>query len=432
MFMRATTKSFFTALLLSAPIISAPVAVNVYVIPFDNIKNDVAIGWLSDALSDIILSELEKNDRIYIKDKSGLEEVMSNRSLLLQQRPGTKNLLVLGKFERALDKISITMQLIDITTWDEVDQRKTRGSYNDMTNINQLLKESINSMMVPYLPEPIKSKYPTLTEGKRMRSPPTYAEKAIDMSSAIELAIDDLEKKMDISIGARGEVDPKDSREDEGEWVLDISKDNYEDSRPENQLNTSMMVEVLANLMDSPYQVKLERPQFNYDTKNKKEFQVVLPVNYKLKGNVIKDMLKSLPYSGLKQDGSLTVFYFNKDKYNFPADITKKIQLGQYRTIPVIQLQDSNQKPLVILVDTSDKQLHELNSNKIIYKPFHFFSPLIDFSVGGWSMQVSLETVDIPVEYIFNMDVGTANNINRISLKFVPEFELNAYLEELL
>ena len=54
--MRATTKSFFTALLLSAPIISAPVAVNVYVIPFDNIKNDVAIGWLSGALSDIILS----------------------------------------------------------------------------------------------------------------------------------------------------------------------------------------------------------------------------------------------------------------------------------------------------------------------------------------------------------------------------------------
>ena len=47
-------------------------------------------------------------------------------------------------------------------------------------------------------------------------------------------------------------------------------------------------------------------------------------------------------------------------------------------------------------------------------------------------MQVSLETVDIPVEYIFNMDVGTANNINRISLKFVPEFELNAYLEKLL
>jgi len=430
--MRTITKTLITTLLLNVAIIGAPPILNVYIIPFDNIKNDAAIGWLSDALSEMINSELSKHDRIYLKDQSGLEEVMTNRSLLLQQRPGTKNLLFLGKYERSLDKISISLQLIDITTWDELDKRKVRGSYNDVTGINRSLRESINTMMTPYLPKPVKSPYPTLTEGKRMREPPSYAEKAINMSSAIDLAIDDLEKELDISIGARGEVSDKDLKEDNGEWVLDFSKDNYEDNRPENDLNTTMMIDVLNNLMESPYQVKLDRPQFNYDSNNKKEFQVVLNVDYKLKGNVIKDMLKSLPYSGLKQDGSLTVFYFNKDKYNFPADISKKIQLGEYRTIPVIQLQDSNQRPLVVIVDTADKELHDLTSNKIIYKPFHFFSPLMNFTVGGWSMQVALETVDIPVEYIFNMDVTTANSISRISLKFIPENELNTYLGRLL
>lgn len=430
--MRTITKTLITTLLLNVAIIGAPPILNVYIIPFDNIKNDAAIGWLSDALSEMINSELSKHDRIYLKDQSGLEEVMTNRSLLLQQRPGTKNLLFLGKYERSLDKISISLQLIDITTWDELDKRKVRGSYNDVTGINRLLRESINTMMTPYLPKPVKSPYPTLTEGKRMREPPSYAEKAINMSSAIDLAIDELEKELDISIGARGEVSDKDLKEDNGEWVLDFSKDNYEDNRPENDLNTTMMIDVLNNLMESPYQVKLDRPQFNYDSNNKKEFQVVLNVDYKLKGNVIKDMLKSLPYSGLKQDGSLTVFYFNKDKYNFPADISKKIQLGEYRTIPVIQLQDSNQRPLVVIVDTADKELHDLTSNKIIYKPFHFFSPLMNFTVGGWSMQVALETVDIPVEYIFNMDVTTANSISRISLKFIPENELNTYLGRLL
>jgi len=430
--MRTITKTLITTLLLNVAIIGAPPVLNVYIIPFDNIKNDAAIGWLSDALSEMINSELSKHDRIYLKDQSGLEEVMTNRSLLLQQRPGTKNLLFLGKYERSLDKIAISLQLIDITTWDELDKRKVRGSYNDVTGINRSLRESINTMMTPYLPKPVKSPYPTLTEGKRMREPPSYAEKAINMSSAIDLAIDELEKELDISIGARGEVSDKDLKEDNGEWVLDFSKDNYEDNRPENDLNTTMMIDVLNNLMESPYQVKLDRPQFNYDSNNKKEFQVVLNVDYKLKGNVIKDMLKSLPYSGLKQDGSLTVFYFNKDKYNFPADISKKIQLGEYRTIPVIQLQDSNQRPLVVIVDTADKELHDLTSNKIIYKPFHFFSPLINFSVGGWSMQVALETVDIPVEYIFNMDVSTANSISRISLKFIPENELSAYLGKLL
>ena len=165
--------------------------------------------------------------------------------------------------------------------------------------------------------------------------------------------------------------------------------------------------------MESPYQVKLDRPQFNYDSNNKKEFQVVLNVDYKLKGNVIKDMLKSLPYSGLKQDGSLTVFYFNKDKYNFPADISKKIQLGEYRTIPVIQLQDSNQRPLVVIVDTADKALHDLTSNKITkttdifiskFEPGDFLSTHNDTNLGRYAFIIYLnEILKIIVNYLMKL-----------------------------
>ena len=425
-------KSIFSIILLAGIVNAAPPALHVYVIPFDNSKNDVAIGWLSDVFAEMVNSELSQHDRIYLKNKDGLEEIMTNRSLLLQQRPGTKNLLVLGKFERALNIITISIQLIDIATWDELSNGKVRGDYNNITDINRKLSESVNTMLLPYLPKVEKGPYPTLTEGKRMRIPPSYGEKAIDMSTAIDVAIIDLEKKLDLNIGARGEIDPKGLREENGEWVLDISKDSYKDDRPENQINTDMMVDVLSNLMGNPYEVKLESPQFNYDPKNRKEFQIVMSVNYALKGNIIKDMLTSLPYSGLKQDGNLTVFYFNRDKYNFPEEITEKIQLGIYRTTPVIQLQDANGNPLVILVDSPDQSIHALNSNRVIYKPFHYFSNLIDFTVGGWSMQVALETVDIPASYRFNMDVNRANDISRVSLKFIPENELHSFLSKLL
>lgn len=425
-------KSIFSIILLAGILNAAPPALHVYVIPFDNIKNDVAIGWLSDAFAEMVNAELSQHERIYLKNKDGLEEIMTNRSLLLQQRPGTKNLLVLGKFERSLNKITISIQLIDIATWDELSNGRVRGDYNNITGINRKLSESVNTMLVPYLPKLDKGPYPMLTEGKRMRIPPSYGEKAIDMSTAIDVAILDLEKKLDLNIGARGEIDPKGLREENGEWVLDISKESYKDDRPENKINTHMMVDVLSNLMENPYQVKLERPQFNYDPENRKEFQIVMSVNYGLKGNIIKDMLTSLPYSGLKQDGNLTVFYFNRDKYNFPEEITEKIQYGKYRTIPVIQLQDANGNPLVILVDSPDQSIHALNSNRVIYKPFHYFSNLIDFTVGGWSMQVALETVDIPASYRFNMDVNRANDISRVSLKFIPEEELHAYLSNLL
>ena len=425
-------KSIFSIILLAGIVNAAPPALHVYVIPFDNSKNDIAIGWLSDVFAEMVNSELSQHERIYLKNKDGLEEIMTNRSLLLQQRPGTKNLLVLGKFERSLNIITISIQLIDIATWDELSNGKVRGDYNNITDINRKLSESVNTMLLPYLPKVEKGPYPTLTEGKRMRIPPSYGEKAINMSTAIDVAIIDLEKKLDLNIGARGEIDPKGLREENGEWVLDISKDSYKDDRPENKVNTHMMVDVLSNLMGNPYEVKLESPQFNYDPKNRKEFQIVMSVNYALKGNIIKDMLTSLPYSGLKQDGNLTVFYFNRDKYNFPEEITEKIQLGIYRTTPVIQLQDANGNPLVILVDSPDQSIHALNSNRVIYKPFHYFSNLIDFTVGGWSMQVALETVDIPASYRFNMDVNRANDISRVSLKFIPENELHSFLSKLL
>ena len=413
-------------------IFAVPPALNVYVIPFDNTKSEPALMWLSDAFSSMITSNLSDQDRVYTKNQSNLEEVMSNRSLLNQQKPGTKNFLVLGKYERSLDKLIISVQLIDIASWDEVDNRRITGYYNKMDDVNSSLVAMVKTMLSPYLPKPTKSKYPTLTEGRGMQEPPTYAQSAINASSAIDQAIKDLEKKLDISSGAQGEIDPSESREIEGEWVLDFSKEDYENAKPENEMNTVMMVEVLENLMNNPYTVSLDKPKFNYDPQNKKEFQVQLPVNYKLKGGLIKDMLKSLPYSGLKQDGNLTIFYFNKDKYNFPPGISEKIKLGKYRAIPVIQLQNSSGVPLAVLVDSHDKVIQNLDSDRVIFKSFRSFSPLIDFTVGGWSMQVSLETVEIPANYEFKINVNTANSISRVKLKFVPENELYDYLSTLL
>ena len=430
--MHLISKYFLTLFAGSSFIFAVPPALNVYVIPFDNSKSEPALTWLSDAFSSMISANLSDQDRVYVKNQFNLEEVMSNRSLLTQQKPGTKNFLVLGKYERSLDKLIISIQLIDITTWDEVDSRRITGYYNKIDDVNSSIVEMVKTMLSPYLPKPSKSKYPTLTEGKGMQEPPSYAQSAIDASTAIDKAIIDLEKKLDVSIGAQGQINPDESIEIEGEWILDFSKEDYENAKPENEMNTVMMVEVLENLMNNPYTVSLDKPKFNYDPQNKKEFLVQLPVNYKLKSSIIKDMLKSLPYSGLKQDGNLTIFYFNRDKYNFPPDISEKIKLGKYRSIPVIQLQNTNGVPLAVLVDSHDKIIQNLNSDRVVFKSFRSFSPLIDFTVGGWSMQVSLETVDIPANYQFKIDVNTANSISRVKLKFVPENELHAYLSTLL
>ncbi len=69
--MQSKIKSIFTLFSLYSIIAAAPPVLNVYVIPFDNIKNDVAIGWLSDAFAEMVNNELSQYDLIYLKDKSG-------------------------------------------------------------------------------------------------------------------------------------------------------------------------------------------------------------------------------------------------------------------------------------------------------------------------------------------------------------------------
>ena len=56
------------------------------------------------------------------------------------------------------------------------------------------------------------------------------------------------------------------------------------------------------------------------------------------------------------------------------------------------------------------------------------FSPLVDFTMGGWSLQVALEDVDINANYQFKMSIEEVDRIGRVSLKFVPEAELGAII----
>ncbi|MEE1572261.1 MAG: hypothetical protein V1257_01545, partial [Candidatus Neomarinimicrobiota bacterium] len=66
------------------------------------------------------------------------------------------------------------------------------------------------------------------------------------------------------------------------------------------------------------------------------------------------------------------------------------------------------------------------------FVPTHHFSPLIDFTIGGWSLQIAMETVKIHVDYTFTMKVNEIQQLGKVSLKFIPENQLEDVLNPLL
>lgn len=432
--MPAVKKILLTGAVISAlaqPALAAR-TVYVYIIRFENLQNDPAVEWLGDGFMDMLNTQLAEIDAVRLRDQNALEEVMNNRRLLLQQPRDAKNFLILGKYSRSLNRIAVDVQMIDIATWEEVDRRKVSGIYAAIAELNSNLGNLVQTMLTPYLPKPQARLYPELKTPRGAPSAPKYLDHSSEVSKSMVAALDELEEKMDLTIGAREEVPSGGVREEDDEWILDLGTVPSGKASPENVANTRIMLQVLDELMASPYQVILKRPRFEYDPDDRERMHVNLPVTYSIKANIVKDMLSSLPYSGLKQAGSLTIFYFNKDKFNFQPALTDKIRFGRYRTVPVVRLFDQEGQVMAVIVDTPEARWHERSSSRVVYHSAHHFAPLIDFTIGGWSLQVALENVNIPVEYRFTMDLDQTRTVSRVSVKFVPETELDQFLDRIL
>ena len=425
--------SIISSLVLFSVLQAGP-AVYLYIIQFDNVTQESSIDWLGQGFVDMLNAKLTDVSKLRLRGQEDLESIMNNRSLLLHQPRGSRNFLLLGKFERKLDNVEINLQLVDIATWDEADRRKLTGNYNKISELNLKLNSTVEAMLAPFIPLEKKKKsiYPEFS----LKKPPTknssiYTDTK-NVSRNIDKAIDELEKSMDLVIGARG-VDSKDETLKKGEeWVLELGSSSQPSYNPENDANSLMLMKVLDDLMSSPYNIIIKKPLFEFDVENAKNMNVSIQIEYSLKEHIITDMLKSLPYTGLKQDGTLMVFDFNKEKFNFSDAIREKIRFGKYRAIPVISFLNEFNKPAVLIVDSPEAAIHRLESRNVHYVTDHKFSPLIDFTIGGWSMQVAMESVKIPVRYSFILPIETADSIRRISLKFVPEAELSTYLQSIL
>ena len=420
-------------MVISANFLAAAPKLYLYLLPLDNINNEQAIAWLGTGFTDMLTKEMTAIEGLFLRNRSDLENIMNNRGLLLKQPRDSRNILVLGKYSRKMDEISIDMQFIDIANWEELDQREVIGSYNNIPQLNNELAEVVKTVCIPYLPEKKTTKniYPDFTTPQATAIPRTFGERGAVITSSIDAALIELEQSMDFVIGARGKPKevPAKGPVAEDEWVVDINNRPFNEPLPENVNNTVLLDQVLANLMDKPYDVFIYKPTYVYDEdEDDKMITVNMRVDYGIKGDIINDMLTSLPYTWLKQDGSLTIVYFDRENFNFSPELTKNISLGNYRSVPVIRFLDKDGIVMAIILDTPESRWYDMSSNKIHFIPLHQFSPLVDFTMGGWSLQVALEDVEIKAHYSLQMSIEEVDRISRVSLKFVPEADLGAII----
>ena len=415
-------------------------AVYLYILPFENIDNDPTVEWIAPGLFDMVSVELKNRTGVKLKTKEELETIMNDRRLMMRQPRGSRNFLLLGKYKRKLDEIHVDIQLVDISNWQEEKSDKIIQKYSAIPLLNKNVGESIRKMIEPYTPKQnLDNKtlaYSSYSKPKaEKKKNPIHAE-SNKLVYNLDSQIAELEASMDALLGAKKREDsiPEKgvTRQETDGWNMDFNIDEKIEYNPKNSANTKMLTTVLDQLLNNPYDIELKRPELIYHNDDELYMTVRFPVSYKLKEEIIKDMLTNLPYTGLEQNGSLTIFYFNRESFNFTEKVVDRIKSGDHRAVPIIRIYDKNENILVVIADSPENYVHSKNSSRVLYLPQNQFSHLIEFTVGGWSMQVAMETVEINAIYEMILPVSQMEEMNNINLKFIKENELESFLDPLL
>ncbi|MCH8069376.1 MAG: hypothetical protein IID16_08955 [Candidatus Marinimicrobia bacterium] len=401
--------------------------VNLYILEFDNLHQDPSIVWLSSGLADMLRKEFMNIDGVRLFGKRNLEEILQDRSRLLRQPSGTRNILLMGNFSRSLDQISINVQLINIANWEELGRVTTIGFLNQMSQLNQNLFLMVQEKLAKHLPPKVKRG--DLITPEAQAKVPEYRRQVKDINLAMSTALEELEESMDYYIGTREKVDKAGDKG--GKFYRDFTFG--ERGIVESPAgNAELLESIVEKISDNPYHIDIEEPIIEIDKDEKDNVKLILPINYSLREDVIKDMLHSLPYTALIQDGNLTTLEFSRRKFGIPHDLVERISQGNFRVVPVIQILDRNGDIKVVILDTPDPEWYKKSSDKVVFFASHAFSPLIVISISGWSLQVTMESVEINARYQLELFRKEVSNFSRIAVEFVPESELDEFLREIM
>ena len=401
---------------------------NLYLLDFDNIKNDETVSWLARGLVDMVSTGFQNVDGVRIHEQVALERILQDRSLLLRQSSGTRSLLVMGSFSRNLDQLSVNIQLINIANWVELGSFSTRGSLN---HISKLGEDIVLQMKMA-----LEGEIPKLDARGVLQSPdaktpiPEFRQQAKELNFSLEMAVEDLEKTMDLYIGSRGESDPTISEGSTFSREFSFTPGGTVDDVPTED---ALILERIINTISSnPYIVEISRPSLHMPNENDGTVLLSLSVKYVLKENVIKDMLSSLPYSAMRQDGSLISLQFSRREIGISQKLIHRISRGDFRIVPVIRMMDKAGRVRTVILETTEPSWYQRKSSNVRFLTEHQFSPLIAFTASGNSIQVMMETVEINAEYTLSLSRNEAVDYTKVLIEFVPESELESVLGKLL
>ena len=283
----------------------------IYLMEFDNLKNDFTNSHLKEALPDLIKENYKFREDIQV-DYAGDIRPYLEPTTWMDEEP-IKGLIINGRFQTLNDEFFVEFEAYDIHTWKQLVKRQIFCPVHDIICLHDGFLMAIEHSISPFLSDAldVDATILSLKQKPQKRTPESYDLDAKGTNENLNQLgnLNEYDTNLDLGGGSRKQ----------GQYGSRYYREfNFTKITPDQNLskkkNTVNLITILDQILTNPYDVIIGDLSLIPDPRKPGNMMGEIPVEYSVRSALAQDMFTSLPHEKLiEENGNVRLQFLNKN-----------------------------------------------------------------------------------------------------------------------
>ena len=398
----------------------------IYLMEFDNLKNDFTNSHLKEALPDLIKENYKFREDIQVEYAGDIRPYLEQKVWTEEEQ--IKGLIINGRFQTLNNEFFIEFEAYDIHTWKQLVKRQIFCPLHDIICLHDGFLMAIEQSISPFLSDAldVDATILSLKQKPQKRKPGSYDLDAKGTNENLNQLgnLNEYGTNLDLGGGSRkqGQYGSRYYRE------FNFTK-IFPDENSSKKKNTVNLITILDQILTNPYDVIIGDLSLIPDPRKPGNMMGEIPVEYSVRSALAQDMFTSLPHERLiEENGNVRLQFLNKN-FIFDEALTEKLALMKYQVIPVIFFNNKIGGVQFIILDSWSNKFNRLEIKRVPMFWENQFKPLFALTPGADNIQLNLDEVSHKVVYHFSIPYEKIGDYTKVTVKFMQEIELEKLLD---
>ena len=398
----------------------------IYLMEFENLKNDFTNSHLKEALPDLIKENYKFREDIQVEYAGDIRPYLE-RKVWTEEDP-IKGLIINGRFQTLNDEFIVEFEAYDIHNWKQLVIRQVFCPLNDIICLHDGFLMAIEQSISPFLSDAlnIDATIKSLKQKQKSRSHNSLDLDGSSESENLDQLSDLNESGTNLELGNGGRKQGQYGNRYYREFNLKDISPEFNSSKKQN---TAHLINILDQILSNPYDVIIGELSLIPDPRKPGNMKGEIPVEYSVRSALAQDMFTSLPYEKqIDENGNVRLQFLNSN-FVFDERLTEKLALMKYQVMPVIFFNNKIGGVQFIILDSWSDKFSRLEIKMVPMFWENQFKPLFALTPSTDNIQLNLDKATRKVVYHFSIPYERIGDYTKVTVKFMREVELEKLLE---